>query len=288
MVIMKIKNKEINNDEKPYIIAEIGINHNGDLALAKMMIDIAKSCNCDAVKFQKRTVDIVYTKEELLKERESVFGNTNGDLKRGLEFSEEEYRELFEYANKKNIDIFVSPWDIESVKFIERFNPCCYKIASACLTDIELLKEIKKTNKPIIISTGMSSEQELEDAIEIIGKDNICILSCTSTYPTELADMNLNRIKTLREKYKDVPIGYSGHEEGILPTLIAVSMGVSMVERHITVSRQIWGSDQKASLEPSELKELIEKISDIRLMMGDGKIRMLDNEKPVKDKLRRY
>lgn len=285
---MKINNREIKNNETPYIIAEIGINHNGDLALAKMMIDIAKDCNCDAVKFQKRTVEIVYTKEELERERKSVFGNTNGDLKKGLEFSEKEYEELFKYANEKNIDIFVSPWDKESVKFIEIFNPCCYKIASACLTDIELLKEIKKTNKPIIISTGMSSESELDNALNIIGRDNICILSCTSTYPTELKDMNLNRIKTLQKKYEDIPIGYSGHEEGILPTLIAVSMGAAIIERHITVSREIWGSDQKASLEPKELKELVEKIKDIQVMMGDGKIRMLDNEKQIKDKLRRY
>ncbi len=285
---MKINNRTIENGQKPYIIAEIGINHNGDLALAKMMIDIAKDCNCDAVKFQKRTIDIVYSKDELEKERKSVFGTTNGDLKRGLEFSESEYNELFEYAKNKNIDIFASPWDIQSLTLLEKFSPCCYKIASACLTDIELLKEVKKTGKPILISVGMSNEEELDNAIGVLGHENICILSCTSTYPTEISDMNLNRIKTLMNKYPNIPIGYSGHENGILPTLIAVSMGAAVIERHITISRQIWGSDQKASLEPLELKDLVSKINDVILMMGDGKIKMCDNEAPIKDKLRRY
>lgn len=285
---MKINNKKIENDIKPYVIAEIGINHNGDLAMAKMMIDIAKKCNCDAVKFQKRTIDVVYSKEELAKPRNSVFGKTNEDLKRGLEFSESEYRELFDYAKQKKIDMFASPWDIESVDFLEKFSPCCYKIASACLTYDDLLKRIKKTNKPIILSVGMSSEEELDNAINILGDKNICILSCTSTYPTDICDINLKRINTLMQKYPNIPIGYSGHEEGILPTLIAVSMGAAVIERHITISRQIWGSDQKSSLEPLELKELVSKIEDVKLMMGDGMIKMVDSEKPIKEKLRRY
>ena len=285
---MKINDKLIKNGEKPYIIAEIGINHNGDINLAKMLIDIAKDCKCDAVKFQKRTIDAVYSIEELQKERISVFGRTNGDLKRGLEFSDKEYEELFKYAKNKKIDMFVSPWDTDSVDFLEKFNPCCYKIASACLTDIQLLNKIKATNKPIIISTGMSSEAEIEKAIKIVGKQNVCILSCTSTYPTEIRDMNLNKIKALQNKYPSIPIGYSGHEEGILPTLIAVSMGAAVIERHITVSKYIWGSDQVASLEPMELKEMVEKIEDVRLMLGDGKVKMLDNEEPIKRKLRRF
>ena len=285
---MKINERVIKNYTNPYIIAEIGINHNGDLNLAKMMIDIAKECNCDAVKFQKRTIDVVYSKEELAKPRTSVFGETNGDLKRGLEFSFDEYKELFDYAKQKDIDIFASPWDVESVDFLEKFSPCCYKIASACLTYKDLLERIKKTKRPIIISTGMSSERELESAINILGEENLCILSCTSTYPTDISDMNLRRINTLMKKYPNIPIGYSGHEQGILATLIAVSMGSAIIERHITVSRHLWGSDQKASLEPSELKDLVSKINDVILMMGDGKIEMLENEKPVKMKLRRY
>ena len=285
---MKINDKLIKNGEKPYIIAEIGINHNGDINLAKMLIDIAKDCKCDAVKFQKRTIDAVYSIEELQKERISVFGRTNGDLKRGLEFSDKEYEELFKYAKNKKIDMFVSPWDTDSVDFLEKFNPCCYKIASACLTDIQLLNKIKATNKPIIISTGMSSEEKIKKAIKIVGKQNVCILSCTSTYPTEIRDMNLNKIKALQNKYPSIPIGYSGHEEGILPTLIAVSMGAAVIERHITVSKYIWGSDQVASLEPMELKEMVEKIEDVRLMLGDGKVKMLDNEEPIKRKLRRF
>ena len=282
---MKINDRVIENFKKPYIVAEIGINHNGDLALAKMMIDIAKKCGCDAVKFQKRDINVVYTPEELKKERKSVFGNTNGDLKRGLEFSFDDYSELFCYAKMNNIDIFASPWDCNSVDFLEQFNPCCYKIASACITDKKLIQKIKNTGRPVIISTGMSTEEEIDDVVSSFDKNNISILSCTSTYPTANEDMNLNKIKTLMAKY---PTGYSGHEQGILPTLIAVAFGAAIIERHITVSREIWGSDQQASLEPLELKELVEKINDVKLMLGNGNIKMLDSEKSIKEKLRRY
>ena len=285
---MKINNRIIENNKKPYVIAEIGINHNGDLALAKMMIDIAKECNCDAVKFQKRTIETVYTKEELEKERHSVFGNTNGDLKRGLEFSRDDYKELFRYAKEKEIDIFASPWDCESVDFLEEFDMPCYKVASASITDMKLLERIKETGKPVIISTGMSTEEEVEKAVNVFDSDKLSVLACTSTYPTMIDDMNLNKIETLMKKYPEIPIGYSGHEEGILPTLIAVSMGVAIVERHITVSKYIWGSDQKASLEPQELMNLTKGIDEVRRMMGSGNIDINESEKPVKTKLRRY
>ena len=283
---MKINNKEI-NENKPYIIAEIGINHNGSLTLAKILIDIAVSCDCDAVKFQKRDIDLVYSPEELMKERQSIFGTTNGDLKRGLEFSKEEYEELFNYAKEKNIDIFCSPWDCNSVDFLEQFNPCCYKIASASITDMDLLEKIKKTNRPVIISTGMSTEEEIEKAVSKFDKNNIAILSCTSTYPTEDEEINLNKMITLKNKHKDIPIGYSGHEKDILPSLMAVTMGATIIERHITINKEIWGSDQKASLEPQELKTLVNEIKRIKKIMGDGKFKVFDSEKPIKTKLRK-
>lgn len=284
---MKINNKIISSSS-PYIIAEIGINHNGSVDLAKMLIDIAVDCGCDAVKFQKRDIDKVYTKEELEKERISVFGKTNGDLKRGLEFSYQEYRNLFSYAKEKKIDIFASPWDCNSVDFLEKFNPCCYKVASASLTDIKLLEKIKATSKPVIISTGMSNELEIDNAIKIFDKNKLAILSCTSTYPTDDNEINLNKMITLKEKYKDIPVGYSGHEKDILPSLIATALGATIIERHITISKNIWGSDQKASLEPKELKELVENIKRVKTIMGDGKIKVYDNELPIIAKLRRY
>lgn len=284
---MRINNKIISSNS-PYIIAEIGINHNGSVALAKMLIDIAVDCGCDAVKFQKRDIDKVYTKEELEKERISVFGKTNGDLKRGLEFSYQEYCNLFSYAKEKKIDIFASPWDCNSVDFLEKFNPCCYKVASSSLTDIKLLEKIKATGKPVIISTGMSNELEIDNAIKIFDKNKLAILSCTSTYPTEDNEINLNKMITLMKKYKDIPVGYSGHEKDILPSLIATALGATIIERHVTISKNIWGSDQKASLEPKELKELVENIKRVKTIMGDGKIKVYDNELPIIAKLRKY
>ncbi len=284
---MKIGKKEINNLSDPYIIAEIGINHNGSLILAKSLIDIAAKSGCDAVKFQKRDVDLVYTKEELDKPRNSVYGKTNGDLKRGLELSYNDYYELFNYAKEKGIDIFASPWDVNSVDFLEQFNPCCYKVASACITDEELLKRINKTNKPLIISTGMSSIDEIKTAINFFDKDKIALLSCTSTYPTSDNDINLNKILTLKEKFSNVLIGYSGHESDIIPSIIAVSMGACIIERHITLSKELWGSDQKASLEPKELENLVNEIRRLKIIKGDGKIDIRDSEKPIRDKLRK-
>lgn len=285
---MKIGNKEISENKSTYIIGEIGINHNGSIILAKSLIDIAVKCGCDAVKFQKRDIDLVYTKEELDKPRNSVYGKTNGDLKRGLELSFEDYKELFSYASKKGIDIFASPWDINSVDFLEQLNPCCYKIASACITDETLLKKISDTNKPVIISTGMSSLEQIKKALSYFGKDKVALLSCTSTYPTDDQDINLNKILSLKHEFPNIPIGYSGHESDIIPTIIAVSMGACIVERHITISKELWGSDQKASLGPENLKSLVSEIRRINVIKGDGKIKILDSEKPICDKLRRY
>lgn len=283
---MWIGTKRISDYGRTYIIGEIGINHNGDLSIAKQLIDVAHDAGCDAVKFQKRTIELTYTSEELAEARVSPFGETNGDLKRGLEFGEKEYYEIFEYCQEKQIDCFASPWDVPSLDFLEQLNPPCYKIASATLTYDNLLRRIKETGRPVIASIGMSTYEEICNALEILGTDNLALMICTSTYPNQLNEINLKRIETLRQKF-GVPVGYSGHELGITPTLAAVGMGAALVERHITLSREMWGSDQKASLEPSELRAMVEGIRGIEVAMGSGRIEVLDSEIPVMKKLRK-
>lgn len=284
---VNIKERLIGDGQKCYIIAEIGINHNGDIDLAKKLINEAKVSGCDAVKFQKRTVDIVYTKGELEKPRENPFGNTNGDLKRGLEFSKEEYAEIDNYCKELDIVWFASPWDENSVDFLENFDTPCYKIASASLTDDGLLKHIKSKNRPIIMSVGMSSEDEVEHAVNILGQENLILLHTVSTYPAKDENVNLKAILTLKEKYSDIPVGYSGHETRNEISLAAVAMGACIVERHFTLDKSMWGSDQKASVEPKEMKLLIDGIRCIESAMGNGKIECIEEEIPVKKKLRR-
>ena len=279
--------KHIIGDGYPcFIIAEIGINHNGSIDLAKKMIDIAVTTGCDAVKFQKRTIDIVYTKEELAKERKSVFGNTNGDLKRGLEFGKKEYKEIDAYCKKKNVTWFASCWDEGSVDFIEQFNPPCYKIASACLTDDELLIYTKSKNKPILLSTGMSTMKQIRHAVSILGEENLVILHCTSTYPSNSDEINLYVIQSLKKEFK-CPIGYSGHERGVTPSVLAVTLGATVVERHITVDRTNWGSDQAASLEMAGLYHMVRDIRDVPVLLGDGVKVVYERELPIIEKLRR-
>ena len=281
-----IGNHIIGDDQPCFIIAEIGINHNGSLNLAKKMIDIAVTTGCDAVKFQKRTIDVVYTKEELAKERKSVFGETNGDLKRGLEFGEYEYNEIDKYCKEKGILWFASCWDSGSVDFIDKFNPPCYKIASACLTDDDLLKHTKSKGKPILLSTGMSTMDEIRHAVSILGEDNLVILHCTSTYPSNADEMNLRVIETFRNEFS-CPIGYSGHERGITPSVLAVAVGASVVERHITTDRTNWGSDQAASLETAGLYHMVRDIRQTPVLLGDGVKIVYPREYPIIDKLRR-
>ncbi len=283
---VKIANKYIGDNEPCFIIGEIGINHNGSLATAKKLINVAHNYGCDAVKFQKRTVEDVYTKEELSMPRQSIFGNTNGDLKRGLEFGIEEYKEIDRYCKELGILWFASCWDLKSVDFMEQFNVCAYKIPSACLCDKELLEKIKKTNKPILISTGMSTMEEIEKAVDIVGLDNTVIYHCTSTYPSQNFELNLKVIKTLKEKF-DCPIGYSGHEKGIVSSTIAVVLGACSIERHITLDRTMWGSDQAASLEPEGLRKMIRDIRNLEEMLGDGIKKVYDSELVIKAKLRR-
>ena len=283
---VKIADRIIGDGRPCFIIAEIGINHNGSVNLAKKMIDIAVTTGCDAVKFQKRTVDIVYTKEELAKERKSVFGNTNGDLKRGLEFGEEEYREIDEYCKKKGIMWFASCWDENSVDFMEKFDIPCYKIASASLTDDNLLKYTRSKGKPIMLSTGMSTMEQIRHAVSVLGEDNLIILHCTSTYPSNSEETNLRVIETFRKEFT-CPIGYSGHERGVTPSVLAAALGAAVVERHITTDRTNWGSDQAASLEMAGLYHLVRDIRQTPDLLGDGVKVVYPREIPIIEKLRR-
>lgn len=283
---VKVGNKIIGQGQPCFIIAEIGINHNGCVKFAKRLIDIAVSAGCDAVKFQKRTVDFVYTPEELAMPRPNPFGETNGDLKRGLELKFEDYEEIDEYCNKKGIIWFTSCWDKNSVDFIEYFNPPCYKIASASLTDDELLRHTASKGKPLLISTGMSTPEEIEHALKITGTDNVVLYHCTSTYPTDPQESNLLAIQEFINKY-DCPIGYSGHERGLTPSILAVALGACSVERHITFDRTMWGSDHAASLEPEGLFRLVRDVRLIPSLFGNGQKTVYDSEKPIIKKLRK-
>jgi N-acetylneuraminate synthase len=269
-----------------FIVAEIGINHNGDIEIAKKLIDLAEATGCNAVKFQKRTLDVVYTLDELAKPRENPFGPTNGDLKRGLEFSKKEYEEIDRYCREQEILWFASCWDEASVDFIDQFNPPCYKIASASLTDDNLLKHTRAKRKPVILSTGMSTLEEIDHAVEVLGKNNLFILQSTSTYPAEYTELDLKVIPEFRKRY-DVPVGYSGHETGIATSVAAVALGACMVERHITLERSMWGSDHAASLGPSGLTRLVRDIRFAEDSMGSGSKRVFEREKPIIKKLRR-
>ena len=281
-----IGNKTISDDSPCFIIAEIGINHNGSIDLAKRMIDEAVMAGCDAVKFQKRTVTKVYTPEELDTYRPNYYGNTNRDLKLGLELSYEDYCEIDKYCKTKKIMWFASCWDIDSVDFIEQFDVPCHKIASALLTDDEFLYKIKSTGKPVLLSTGMSTMEEIRHAVSILGEDNLVIYQCTSTYPTEHKEINLRVIEEFRKEFS-CPIGYSGHEKGLLPSILAVELGASSVERHITIDRTLWGSDQAASLEPEGLRRMVRDIREVKNILGNGKKIVYDSEIPVKNKLRK-
>jgi N-acetylneuraminate synthase len=286
MSTVKIGNKQLGQGQPCYVIAEIGINHNGDIDLAKRLISVAVAAGCDAVKFQKRTVEIVYTEKELATPRANPFGETNGDLKRGLEFGEEDFAEISSFCKQVKIDWFVSPWDEKSVDFIEPFNIPVYKVASASLTDDHLLRHIRATGKPVIASTGMSTYAEIDHAVEVLGKDNLILMHTTSTYPAKYEQLNLRAIPAMAERY-GVPIGYSGHETGIPTSVAAAVLGACCVERHITMDRAMWGSDQAASLEPNGISRLVRDIRLVEQSMGDGVKRVYEEEIPVMKKLRR-
>jgi N-acetylneuraminate synthase len=269
-----------------YVVAEIGINHNGDIGIAKKLIDVAVESGCNAVKFQKRTVEVVYTAEELARPRESPFGTTNKDLKHGLELGWDEYLEIDQYCHEKDIPWLASCWDEQSVDFIDQFGVPCYKIASASLTDDALLRHTRSKGLPIILSTGMSDLYEIDRAVRILGKDGLILLHSCSTYPAYYEELNLKIIPILRQQF-ELPVGYSGHETGIPSSVAAVALGACIVERHITLDRSMWGSDQAASLEPNGLQRLVRDIRLVEAAMGDGVKRVLEREVPVMQKLRR-
>jgi N-acetylneuraminate synthase len=244
------------------------------------------AAGCDAVKFQKRTLEIVYSAEELAKPRESPFGTTNGDLKRALEFDNEDFIEIDQYCRAVKIPWFASCWDEPSVDFINRFDVPCFKIASASLTDDNLLRYTRATGKPILLSTGMSTLDEIDHAVEILGKENLVLLHACSTYPAYYEELNLEAIRTLAARY-EIPVGYSGHESGLPSSVAAIALGACIVERHITTDRAMWGSDQAASLEPNGITKLVSYIRVVERSMGDGVKRVLEREQPILKKLRR-
>ena len=278
--------RPVGDGHPSYVLAEIGINHNGDTLIAQSLIDVAALAGCQAVKFQKRTIDVVYTPEELAKPRESPFGETNGDLKRGLEVGQAEYEQIDAYCRTKPMTWTASGWDEASVDFIDQFEPPFYKIASASLTDDELLRHTRAKGKPIVLSTGMSTLDQIDHAVEVLGRDDLVLLHCCSTYPSHYAELNLRAIPALRQRY-GVPIGYSGHETGIASSVAAVVLGACIVERHVTLDRSLWGSDQAASLEPNGIMRVVRDIRLVEMALGDGVKSVLPSEVPVMQKLRR-
>lgn len=272
---------------KIFVTAEIGINHNGDMTLAKKLIDAATVAGCDAVKFQKRTIDAVYTKEYLDSPRKSPWGETQRAQKEGLEFGQAEYQQIDQYCKEKGIVWFASAWDVEAQIFLRQFDLPYNKVASAMLTKDALVEEIAKENKYTFIATGMSTYEEIDHAVEIF-KEYQCpyeLMHCNSTYPMPLEDANLNLITALRDRYH-CKVGYSGHEEGTLVSTCAAALGATSIERHITLDRTMYGSDQKASIEPLELMKLVKNIRRVERMLGSGEKVLSAAEEEVKKKLR--
>jgi N-acetylneuraminate synthase len=288
MTKVEIGNKIIGDGYPVFTIAEIGINHNGSLDLAKKMIAGAASAGADVIKFQKRTPELCVPKNQWYLERDTPWGRiTYIEYRRIVEFGEKEYTEIDRFCKEHNIMWMASCWDEESVEFMEHFNPPFHKAPSASLTDLDLLIKMKKTGKPLMLSTGMSDFNEIDDAINTVGLDNLLIAQSTSTYPCKLEELNLKVINTLKEKFINTPIGYSGHEVGLAPTWAAVVLGANFIERHITLDRSMWGTDQAASVEIGGLFRLIQNIKDIETSLGDGIKKVYNSELPIRNKLRR-
>jgi len=315
---IEIGDRVVGAGEPTFIIAEIGINHNGSVTIAKQLVDLAVKNGCQAVKFQKRTIETVYTAEELAKprvfdnsfmvhagERTERYGHdplskgdrarlakdptntTNGDLKRILEFGLAEYRDIDVYCKEKGIMWTASPWDEASVAFLETFNVPFYKIGSASLTDAGLLKAIKKTGKPVVLSTGMSTMEQVRKAVGLLKGSPVALLHCVSTYPSKDEELNLRMIGVLQKEFPTIPIGYSGHENGSTLAVCAVALGACIVERHVTIDRTMPGSDQAASLEPFRLELMVGNIRRLERALGDGIKRVWPTEQPILEKLRR-
>jgi len=285
---VKIGERVVGTGHPVFITAEIGINHNGSLDIAKKLIDAAVLAGCDAVKFQKRTPELCVPPEQRDILRETPWGLiTYLDYRHRVEFGEEEYAEIDRYCRERSILWFASAWDEEAVDFLEQFDPVCYKTASASLTDHDLLRYVRSKGRPLIVSTGMSTMAEIESALALLGEGDLVLTHATSTYPCPPDELNLRMIETLREAYPDIPVGYSGHEVGLQTTYAAVVLGACFVERHITLDRAMWGSDQAASVEPWGVMRLVRDIRVIERALGDGIKKVYDSEQPGIDKLRR-
>lgn len=279
--------RTIGQGQPCFIIAEIGINHNGSLDNALKLVEEAAKAGCDAVKFQKRTPEISTPKDQWDVMRDTPWGRMKYiDYRYKVEFGEKEYQAIDDLAKEKGIIWFASCWDEPSVDFLEKFNPAIYKAASAALTDLDLLKKKKATGKPLIISTGMSTMEEITTGVDAIGTDNLMIAHSTSSYPAPVAELNLKMIHTLEKLYPTVPIGYSGHETGLATTLAAVVMGATFIERHFTLDRAMWGSDQAASVEPVGMAKLVKDIRDVEAAIGDGVKKVYESEMGPRAKLR--
>lgn len=285
---VKIGDRVVGDGHPTYIVAEIGINHNGSVDIAKLLIDAAVKAGVDAVKFQKRTPEICTPRDQWDKMRETPWGYIRYiDYRHKVEFGQDEYQEIDRYCREKGITWFASVWDTPSVDFLEPFNPVAYKIPSAALTDHELLRHVRATGRPVILSTGMSTMEQIREAVEVLGTENLIIMHATSTYPCEPDELNLRMIQTLKKAFPEVPIGYSGHEVGLVTTAVAVALGACMVERHITLDRAMWGSDQAASVEPGGFQKLVKYIRVTERALGDGVKRVYESEIPAMKKLRR-
>ncbi|MBO9625334.1 MAG: N-acetylneuraminate synthase family protein [Microbacterium sp.] len=285
---VSIGSRVIGGGRPAYVIAEIGLNHNGDVEIAKRLIDVAAKAGADAVKFQKRTPEISTPEHMRDVLRETPWGTmTYLEYRRRVEFGRDEYIEIGDHATMQGLDWFASPWDVPSVEFLEDLGVVAHKVASASLTDTELLQALRDTGKPVILSTGMSTSAQIDRALDTLGTDRVVLMHATSTYPLEPEEANLRVIATLRDRYPGIPVGYSGHERGLQISLAAVALGAVAVERHITLDRTMWGSDHAASLEPTGLEHLVRDIRVIETALGDGVKRVFESERAPMAKLRR-
>ncbi|OLR91406.1 N-acetylneuraminate synthase family protein [Actinokineospora bangkokensis] len=270
-----------------YVVAEAGINHNGDVELAKRLVDVAADAGADAVKFQKRTPEIATPAAMRDTRRETPWGEMSYlEYRYRVEFDEAQYGEIARHCDKRGIAWFASPWDVPSVEFLERFDVPTHKVASASLTDVPLLEALRATGKPIICSTGMSTLEEVERAVEVLGTERLVLLHATSTYPCPPEESNLRTIETLRQRFPGVPVGYSGHERGLQVSIAAVALGACVVERHVTLDRAMWGSDHAASLEPDGLRKLVRDVRIVETALGDGVKRVFPGEEAPRKRLR--
>jgi N-acetylneuraminate synthase len=272
-----------------FIVAEVGINHNGSMSICKELIDVAVDSGCDAVKFQKRDINEVYTQEFLDSHRESPWGTTQREQKMGLEFDADEYQKIESYCKKKNIEWFASAWDVNSQKFLRQFNSKYNKVASAMIVHTELLKEIASEGKHTFISTGMTTYEDIDKAVDIFKKANCPfeLMHTVSTYPMKDEDANLNMIITLRDRYQ-CDVGYSGHEVGLAVSYAAAALNITSLERHITLDRAMYGSDQSASVEQGGFQNLVGAVRKIEKAMGDGVKRVYEAEAPIAENLRQH